>query len=303
MKIAIAGGSGFVGEPLVRRLVSRGDDVVVLSRSPAKVRAGRGVQWDGQSQGAWTADVASADVVVNLAGENIGDGRWTAERKRRLIDSRLNATRALVQALDGAIETEPTPRRAFINASAIGYYGLRGDESLTESASRGTGFLADLVARWEEEARHAEKAARLVILRFGVVLAGDGGALAKMLLPFKLGVGGRIGSGQQWMSWVSRDDVIRMIEWAIGRDSARGVYNVTSPEPVRNIDFTKALGQALHRPTLFPVPGFVLKAAFGEMAGEVLLGGQRVLPARATGEGFAFGDPSVEPALKRALGA
>ncbi|MEO6486911.1 MAG: TIGR01777 family oxidoreductase [Thermoanaerobaculia bacterium] len=303
MKIAIAGGSGFVGEPLVRRLVSRGDDVVVLSRSPAKVRAGRGVQWDGQSQGAWTADVASADVVVNLAGENIGDGRWTAERKRRLIDSRLNATRALVQALGSAIDTEPTPRRAFISASAVGYYGLRGDESLTESASRGTGFLADLVARWEEEARHAEKAARLVILRFGVVLAGDGGALAKMLLPFKLGVGGRIGSGQQWMSWVSRDDLIRMIEWAIGKDSARGIYNVTSPVPVRNVDFTKALGHALHRPTIFPIPGFVLKAAFGEMADEVLLGGQRVIPARAMEEGFVFSHLPIEPALKHALGA
>lgn len=302
MKIAIAGGSGFVGEPLVRRLVARGDDVVVLSRNPDRVRAGRGVQWDGQSQGAWSSEVASADAVVNLAGENIADGRWTAERKRRLIDSRLNATRALVQAL-GSPDTGSARLRAFISASAVGYYGLRGDESLTEGASRGTGFLADLVARWEEEARHAEKAARLVILRFGVILAGDGGALAKMLPPFKLGAGGRIGSGQQWMSWASREDVIRFIEWAIGKDSARGIYNVTSPEPVRNVDFTKALGHALHRPTIFPIPGFVLKAVFGEMAGEVLLGGQRVNPARAMEEGFAFSHPTIEPALKHALGA
>ena len=297
MKIAIAGGSGFVGEPLVRRLLSRGDDVVVLTRNPAKVRAGRGVPWDGQSAGGWTADVAGADVVINLAGENIAEGRWTAERKRQLLDSRVNATRALVKA----IETEPSRPRIFINASAVGYYGLHGDETLTESAAPGAGFLAGLVRQWEEEARNAEKSARLIILRFGVILAADGGALAKMLPPFKLGAGGRIGSGHQWMSWVSRDDVIGLIEWAIGKDAARGVYNVTSPEPVRNRDFTKALGQALHRPTIFPIPGFVLRATFGEMADEVLMGGQRVLPGRATEAGFSFSDPVVELALKRTL--
>jgi len=299
MRIAIAGGSGFVGEPLVRRLVSRGDDVVVLTRNPGKVRAGRGVVWDGRSAGGWTSEVAGADVVINLAGENVAEGRWTAERKRQLLNSRVDSTRALVNA----IETGPARSRTFINASAVGYYGLRGDELLTESGSAGAGFLSDLVKQWEAEAGHAEKSARLVILRFGVILAADGGALAKMLLPFKLGAGGRIGSGQQWMSWISREDVVRMIEWAIAEDGARGVYNVTAPEPVRNQDFTKALGKALHRPAVFPVPGFVLKAVFGEMAGEVLLGGQRVVPERAMQAGFVFSDRMLETALKRALQA
>lgn len=297
MKIAIAGGSGFIGEPLVRRLVARGDDVFVLTRNPAKVRAGRGLRWDGKTQGDWTATVASADVVINLAGENIGEGRWTEERKRRLIDSRVEATRALV----AAVATAAARRHAFINASAIGYYGLRGDEILDEHASNGEGFLADLAARWEEEARAAERFARLALLRFGVVLDAEGGALAKMLPPFRLGLGGRIGSGRQWMSWIARDDAVRLIEWAVDNQAARGVYNATSPQPLRNRDFSSELGHALHRPAMFPVPGFVLKAAFGEMAGELLLGGQRVVPARATAEGFVFEWPALEPALKHIL--
>src|SRR5688572_12628722 len=228
MKIVIAGGSGFIGEPLVKRLLARGDDVAVLTRDPSRVRAGRPVQWDARTQGAWSEDVAGADAVVNLAGESIADGRWTEARKRRLIDSRLNATHAIAEALRRA----PSPRRVLVNASAVGFYGDRQDEELDESSSRGSGFLAQLVEQWEAAAREAEPYARLVVLRFGVVLATGGGALQKMLLPFKLGAGGPIGSGAQWMSWIERDDVVRMVEWAIDNDSARGVYNATAPQPV-----------------------------------------------------------------------
>jgi len=294
VKIVVAGGTGFIGEPLVRRLVARGDDVTVLTRDPAKVETGRGVQWDGNTQGAWSNDVASADVIINLAGENIGDGRWTEERKRRLVDSRLNATSALVKALRG----NPT----FISASAIGIYGDRGDEALDESSPRGSGFLADLVEQWEAATREAESIARVVIIRFGIVLSPDGGALKKMLLPFKLGAGGPIGNGRQWMSWVDRDDVLRLVEWTIDHSIARGVYNATAPEPVRNRDLSRALGRALHRPAIFPAPAFALRLMFGrEMAGEVLLAGQRVIPRRAREDGFAFTRVTLADALAHML--
>ncbi|MBV8518146.1 MAG: TIGR01777 family oxidoreductase [Acidobacteria bacterium] len=297
MKIAIAGGSGFIGEPLVRRLLARGDDVAVLSRNPAKVRAGRGVAWDGKTQGGWADEVATADAVINLAGENIADGRWTDERKRRLVASRLDATRALVEALRRA----PQRSRVYVNASAIGFYGDRGDEELDERASRGDGFLAQLVEQWEAAAREAEPLARVVLVRFGVVLAPDGGALQKLLIPFKLGAGGPIGSGNQWMSWVDRDDAVRLIVWAVDTPVARGVYNATASEPVRNRDFARALGRALHRPALVPTPAFALRLAFGQMADEALLAGQRVLPAHALREGFAFEHASLDAALARML--
>lgn len=294
MKIVIAGGTGFLGEPLVRRLVTGGHDVAVLSRNPAKVPIGRGVGWDGRSPGAWTAEVVAADVVINLAGENIGDGRWTAERKRRLINSRLNATHALVEALK-----QNGKRPTFISASAIGYYGPHGDELLDESAPRGAGFLAELVERWENAARDADAFTRLVLPRFGIVLGRSGGALGKMLLPFRLGVGGPVGSGRQWMSWVDRDDVLRAISWLMERESAYGVYNITAPDPVRNRDFVHALGDALHRPSFMPAPSFALRLAFGEMAEELLLTGQRVVPSRLLEEGFAFESTDLEATLRR----
>jgi uncharacterized protein (TIGR01777 family) len=293
MKIVVAGGSGFLGEPLVKRLLARGDDVAVLTRNAAHVRAGRAVQWDAQSQGAWSDEAAAADVVINLAGENIGEGRWTDERKKRMIDSRVNATQAIVEAL----RRDSARPRTMINASAVGIYGNRGDELLDESSARGAGFLADLVERWEAAAREAESLARLVLLRFGVVLDPEGGALKKMALPFKLGAGGPVGNGSQWMSWIDRDDAVRFIEWAIDRDAVRGVYNATSPQPVRNRDFARALGRALHRPALIPTPAFALKLAFGQMAEEVLIAGQRVVPRRAEAEGFAFERPALDAAL------
>ena len=190
-----------------------------------------------------------------------------------------------------------------INASAIGFYGDRGDEILDENSSRGAGFLADLVDQGETAAREAGSLARLVIVRFGVVLAPDGGALKKMLLPFKLGAGGPIGDGQQWFSWVDRDDALRIVEWAIANESANGVYNATAPQPVRNRDFARALGGALHRPAILPAPAFALKLLFGQMAEEALLAGQRVLPARPVGEGFEFEHRTIEDALDHLLPA
>lgn len=297
MKIVVAGGSGFIGEPLVRRLLARGDDVAVLSRNPGKVKAGRGVAWDGKTQGDWSSEVEAADAVINLAGESIADARWTDERKRKLIASRLDATGALVEAMPRA----PGKRRTFVSASAIGIYGDRGDELLDDNAAPGTGFLAELVSRWEAAAREAEPLARVVIVRIGLVLAENGGAVGKMLLPFRLGAGGPIGSGKQWFSWVDRDDVLRLIEWALDRDAVQGIYNATGPEPVRNRDFAKALGRTLHRPALIPTPPFALRLLFGEMADEALLAGQRAVPRRAMSEGFVFESTTADAALARHL--
>lgn len=296
MKIAVAGGTGFIGTPLVHRLSAAGHEVVVLTR---KVRAGtvRQVEWDGRSPGLWAADVASADAVVNLAGESIADGRWTEARKKRLVESRLRATGALVEAMRSA----PAKPRAFVSASAIGYYGLHGDEFLDESSARGSGFLADLSAAWEAAAREAEGFARLCIVRFGVVLAKDGGALDKLLLPFRLGVGGPAGNGRQWMSWVDRDDAVSLVQWLVGNDHARGVFNATGPEPVTSREFARVLGHALGRPAILPAPAFALRLAFGEMADEVLLGGQRVLPRRTVEGGFAFEAATLAASLTRQL--
>jgi len=291
VKIVVSGGSGFLGAPLVKRLAARGDEVVVLSRSAA-----HGVEWHPPRQGAWSKIAGDADVVINLAGENVGEGRWTEARKQRLTSSRIDATRALVEAMQNNL----SQRRTFISASAVGYYGLLGDEVVDESSSRGSGFLAQLTEKWEAAAREATPFARVVILRIAVVL-GPGGALGKMLLPFRLGVGGPIGNGKQWMSWIDRDDVLRAIEWSIDRDEARGVYNVASPNPVRNRDFARALGRALHRPALLPTPALALRMLFGDMADEALLGGQRAVPSRLTREGFAFHYPTIEESLAHAL--
>jgi uncharacterized protein (TIGR01777 family) len=287
VKIVVSGGSGFVGEPLVGRLVQRGDDVLVLSRDPAKVRAGRGIPWSAVDE------AGSADVIINLAGENVGGGRWTAERKRNILNSRVEATTALVNAVRRA-RSKP---RTFISTSAVGFYRVRCDEILDENAEGGSGFLAEVTEEWEVAARRSEGVARVVIFRYGVILAKDGGPLKKMLLPFWFGAGGPIGSGQQWMSWVDREDVLRAIEWAIDHPEVRGTYNITAPEPVRNRDFARALGRFVHRPSFMPTPAFALRLVFGAMADEVLLGGQRVVPSRATREGFSFKYPTLEASL------
>ncbi|MFA6955159.1 MAG: TIGR01777 family oxidoreductase [Thermoanaerobaculia bacterium] len=296
MKIVIAGGSGLVGQALTRSLTKRGDDVVVLSRDPSTVREGRGVAWGGASE-EWKREIGTSAAVINLAGSGIAEKRWTEARKRDLRESRVSATRALVDAL----KASPDTARAFVSASAVGYYGVRGDEELGESAPPDGSFLSRLAVEWEAEATRAEGVARVVVLRIGIVLSTQGGALAKMLLPFRLGIGGRLGGGAQWMSWIHIDDLVAMFEWAIANPAAHSAYNATAPEPVTNAQFTRALGAALQRPTLIPAPAFALRAMFGEMAEPLLITGQRVLPVRALEEGYSFVHQSLPGALERLL--
>jgi uncharacterized protein (TIGR01777 family) len=293
VKIVIAGGSGFIGEPLARRLATRAE-VVVLSRDPERVKAGRGVQWTPGAGGAWERDIADAAVVINLAGENIGAGRWTAARKKRLVNSRLDSTGALVRAM----QAWPDPSRRFISASAIGYYGARGDEILDESSPPGDDFLARLTREWESVAHRADGAAHVVVLRFGIVLASDGGALPRMVLPVRLFAGGPLGRGDQWMSWIDRDDLVRMIEWTMDRPEPKAVYNGTAPSPLRNRDFIGILARTLGRPAFMPAPAIALRIALGEMAGPLLLASERVVPANAIGDGFTFLYPELAESLQ-----
>ena len=296
MRIAIAGGTGFIGEPLAARLAKE-NDVAILTRNPSRVRAGRGVAWDPPEQDVWADVVAAADVVINLAGENIGQ-RWTKERKARLVTSRVDSTNALVEAMKSA----PPRQRTFINASAIGYYGSRGDEILTESAPAADDFLGRVAKAWEEEAQAAEPlGVRVARLRIGMVLGKEGGALGRMLLPFRLGVGGRLGSGEQWMSWIHINDLVALIAFLMKESTVRGVFNATSPFPATNREFTRALAEAVHRPAIFPVPAFALKMMFGEMS-EVLLASQRAIPDAAQRAGFVFQHPDIFAALAQIAG-
>jgi uncharacterized protein len=297
MKIVVSGGSGFIGEAVCRALLARGE-VFVLSRNPEKVQLGRGIHWNPSERGAWEAQVAEADVVINLAGESIAALRWTAKKKRRLVESRVDLTRALVRALrDG----DDRPRR-LINASAVGYYGRRGEELLVEDSPPGTGFFSELGAAWEAAAREAKDVAGVTIVRFGVVFGKGGGILGTITPPFRAGLGGRLGSGQQWMSWIDLHDLVRMIEWLLEDASRTETYNVTSPLPVRNIELTRMLGSVLRRPTILPAPAFALRLLLGEIADEVLLASQRVVPRRALDEGFVFDYPELEGSLRKVLG-
>lgn len=302
MKLVLAGGTGFIGTPLRQTLVGDGHEVILLTRYPSRVAVAAGQQlravaWRPGIAGEWTAHLDGVDGIINLAGEPIANKRWTAQQKARIRDSRISATASLVDAI-GRLTRKPA---TLINASAVGYYGPRGDESLDESAVSGQGFLADVCRQWEATARRAESlGVRVVCLRIGVVLANDGGALAKMLPPFRLGLGGPVGSGRQWFSWIHRDDVIGLIRFALTHETLRGPVNATAPEPVTMRQFATALGRALHRPSGLPAPAFALRLVLGEMS-EMLLTGQRVVPVVAQRSGYAFGYPSLDRALAAAL--
>ncbi len=291
MHVVIAGGTGFLGTPLADALRAAGHHVQILSR-----RAGAGtLAWipDGTA-GPWAAALEQADAVINLAGESIAGGRWTAARKARIRDSRMRATRSLVTAIEGA-QRRPA---VLISASGVDYYGPHGDELLTERTPPGDGFLATVCRDWETEALRAAPATRVVLLRTGIALARDGGALPQMALPFRLFAGGPVGSGRQYYPWIHRDDWVRMVAWALQTPPVSGPLNVTAPNPVPNREFARTLGRVLGRPSIVPAPAFALRLALGEMADALLLTGKRVIPAQAQALGFRFEYPELERALR-----
>jgi uncharacterized protein (TIGR01777 family) len=301
MKILITGSSGLVGNALVPALVKAGHTVCRLVRpgTVAKNETNDGFQvaWN-PATGELGGAAVGADAVVNLAGASIANGRWSAERKALLRSSRIDTTRALVTAL-AKMNARP---RVLVSASATGVYGNRGDELLTEESQLGNEFLSDLAKDWEEEALKAEAiGVRVVLARFGIILARDGGALPKIVLPFRFFAGGKIGSGQQWMSWISLDDVIEILRLALENGQVRGPINVISPQPVQNAEFTKTLASALHRPALFPAPAFALRLALGEMADALLLSSQRVLPKKLESLGYRFLHSNLDLALAAIL--
>jgi uncharacterized protein (TIGR01777 family) len=301
MKILVTGSTGLVGNAVVSALVKGGHTVCRLMRPESLVAGGTkdgfNVAWN-PATGELGGAAVGADAVVNLAGASIGSGRWTAGRKALLRSSRIDTTRALVSAL-AKMNARPS---VMVSASAIGIYGNRGDEVLTEESRAGTDFLAELAQEWEAEALKAEALGiRVVLARFGIILAREGGALAKMLLPFTLGVGGRLGSGQQWMSCVTLEDVVGILRMAIEKPALRGAVNVVAPSAVRNAEFTKVLAKALHRPALFPAPAFALRLALGEMADALLLSSQRVAPSRLEQSGYRFLHANLSSALAKVL--
>ena len=309
MRIVIAGGTGFLGSPLAEVYAEDGHDVVVLTRrlpaGEARHDSGTGVPgitrvgWkpDGQG-GPWAATLDGADAVINLAGEGIGDRRWTPQRKAQLRDSRIIPTRSLA----AAIRASAVPPKVLVSASGVGYYGASGDEPKTEDSPAGDDFLAHVCEDWEGEALGAvSPATRVVVTRTGVVLERAGGALTQMMRPFQLFVGGPIGSGRQYISWIHRHDWIEMLRWIVQTPEVTGPINATSPEPVTNREFARALGLALRRPGFVPAPAFVLKLALGEMA-SLALTGQRVLPARVQALGYHFRYPHLGQAFRGIFG-
>ena len=294
MRVLVTGASGLIGTALVQSLRRDGHEAIALvRRSPPG--AGE-VQWNPLFADAQPFE--GADAVVHLAGESIAGGRWTAERKKKIVESRLVGTQNLAESI-----AKVTRRPAvLVSASAIGYYGDRGDEVLTESSSSGSGFLAQVARGWEAATEPAARAGvRVVSPRIGVVLAGQGGALPKMALPFRFGLGGRVGSGKQWMSWITLDDLVRLLVYAVTNELIRGPINAVSPQSVTNAEFTRTLARVLHRPAIFPAPAFAVRLVLGEMADELLLASQRVEPKVAMESGFRFQYPQLETALGHAL--
>ena len=292
MHIVIAGGSGFLGRALTDRLRAEGHAITVLTRHP---RRASDVAWTPEEPtGSWRSTLDTADVVINLAGESIAGGRWTAARKQAIRASRVRATRTLVQAIRQARRAPA----AFVSSSAIGIYGPHGDEPVTEDTPPGTDFLASVCREWEGEALDLAGVTRVVLLRTGLVLAREGGALPPIARPFHLFAGGPIGSGRQYWSWIHLRDWVSMVTWSLATHPVSGPLNLTAPEPVTNRAFAQTLGRVLHRPALMPAPAFALRLLLGEMADPLMLSGARVLPTNAQAHGFPFAFPRLEEALR-----
>jgi uncharacterized protein (TIGR01777 family) len=296
MKVLVTGASGFVGSALMRALREGGHEAVALVRRTPRPGAAE-VRWDpaGEIDG---TKFGGADAVVHLAGESVAAGRWNAERKARILNSRVQGTQTVAASMARA---NPRPR-VLVCASANGIYGDTGDKVVTEAEPPGSSFLAEVGRQWENATRAASDAGiRVVNLRLGMVLSGDGGALPRMLSPFRMGLGGRLGDGRQWMSWITLEDVVALILHALTNESLRGPVNAVAPIAVTNAEFTRALGAVLHRPTVLPVPAFAVRAAFGQLADELLLASNRAVPQAALASGFKFRYPEIKGALEHVL--
>lgn len=298
MRIVVAGGSGFLGTPLTAALRAAGHEAIVLTRRDRAVSPGTATWTPDGNAGPWASVVDGAEAVINLTGAALDEQRWTDARKRVLVESRVLPTRSLARAITAASR----PPAVLISASAVGYYGARGTEIITETDGAGSDFLAGLVSKWEDEAMGAASAhTRVVVLRSGIVLAPDGGALARMLVPFRFGAGGPFGSGRQYMAWIHRQDWIELAVWLLTRPEATGPLNAVAPTPVTNEEFAATLAGVLRRPHLVRAPRFALRLVLGEMADAALLTGRRVVPTKAQALGFRFEWPALEPALRALL--
>lgn len=285
-----------LGKALQESFKAKGYEMLLASRSEPKDE--QHIQWDVDTGFANAAALEGIDAVIHLAGESVSGLRWTDDKKKAIRDSRVLGTRNVVDAIS-KLKTRP---KVLVAASAVGFYGERGDEEVTESSAAGDNFLAEVSKAWESESRRAEDAGiRTVLLRTGIVLSKDGGALSTMLLPFRLGVGGVVGSGEQWMSWISLDDEIAIINYVIENENIRGAVNAVSPNPVTNHDFTKTLGEVLYRPTILPLPEFAVSMVFGEMGDALLLASTKVIPKRLTDAGFEFKYPDLKGAIEHAV--
>ena len=302
-RVIISGATGFIGRKLALSLAESEHEVIALTRDPRKAPEEfqgriRPVRWDGRSSEGWLELASGALALVNLAGENIGAGRWTDKRKQAILGSRVAAGRAMMDA----VEKSSVRPKALIQASAVGYYGPRADEELDESAPSGRGFLAATVREWENSTAPAVSlGVRRAVVRSGIVLDREGGVLSPFLRQFRLFVGGPLGSGKQWFSWIHRRDEVAAILFLLERDDLAGVFNLTAPHPLTSKDFARTLGRALKRPAWFPVPAFLLRLLFGQKAEETLLSGQRVLPRALLRAGFRFSYPDLEIALAQIL--
>jgi len=298
MRILITGASGLIGSALRKSFTGKGFEMLPASRSESKSE--NEIQWNSDT-GFADEDLPrleGLDAAIHLAGENISAFRWTDEKKKAIRDSRVHGTRTMIETF-ARLNKQP---KVFVSASAIGFYGDRGDDEMTETSSAGDTFLSEVSKEWESESRRAEDMGiRTVLLRNGIVLSKDGGALATMMTPFKLGVGGVVGSGKQWMSWISLDDVVAIVNFALENENLRGAINVSSPNPVTNEEFTKTLGEVLYRPTFLPLPEFAVNLVFGEMGDALLIDSTKVLPKRLLDAGYKFKYPDLKPALEHAV--
>jgi uncharacterized protein len=295
MRILITGSTGLIGRHLVQHLRSSSHTVIPLVRRAAQSE--NEISWDPANGKLDPSALENADALIHLAGRNIADKRWSDAFKRELISSRVDST----QLLAGAFAQCKSPPKIFLSASAVGFYGARGDEPLTESSAPGVGFFPDLGQQWERASEPITQFSRRCVMRLGVVLTPAGGALKQMLPPFRLGLGGRLGPGTQYMPWISLPDVLRAIEFLLTHDDCKDAFNVTAPNPVTNADFTRALARAIHRPAIFPMPAIAARLAFGELADEALLASTRVLPEKLIARGFQFHHTDIDGALRDLL--